>query len=72
MANDLPPLTDAEWEDICERVPNDEGLFRRLVISPPCSACCEPLNIEEAAELGLLPEPVAQPDFSAITRAFCE
>ena len=80
MANELPPLTDAEWEEINERAANDEGVFKRLVemrggcrccISPPCSACCEPLTMAEADRLGLLPEPAVQPDFSSITRAFC-
>lgn len=74
-------MTDAEFDALDEHVANDEHLRKRLVemrggcrccISPPCSACCEPLTLGEAERLGLLPEPPAQPDFSAITRAFCK
>lgn len=74
-------MADAEWEELNERVVNDDALRTRLVemrggcrccICPPCHACVEPLDIGEAERLGLLPEPTKEPDFSAITRAFCE
>lgn len=50
---------DALPEDILE----EGDLYKRLVdmrggcrcfISPPCSACCEPMSLDEADSLGLL------------------
>ncbi|MGA0610042.1 hypothetical protein [Caldimonas sp. KR1-144] len=57
-------------------------IYRRLIdmrggcrccVSPPCSACSEPLLLEEADRLGLLDDGRDAPvDFSAITKGLCK
>jgi hypothetical protein len=56
-------VSDAELDDLSEKVANDDALLRELTnlrggcschISPPCHACCNELTVAEAIELGIL------------------
>ncbi len=52
-----------KFDELNEKLAGDDGYFRQLVehrggcschASPPCSAWCDPLTIEEAEALGWL------------------
>ena len=55
-------ISDAQLDELDERVANDDTLYRALIslrggcschVSPPCGACCNPLTASEAINLGL-------------------
>jgi len=58
-------LAEEQLDELDERVANDQALYRELIslrggcschISPPCGACCSPLTISEAIDLGIWEE----------------
>jgi hypothetical protein len=59
-------ISDADLDALGEKVANDEALYRELIglrggcschISPPCAACCSPLEVHEAIDLGIYEDP---------------
>jgi hypothetical protein len=56
---------DAILDSLDEKVADDPALYRELIsirggcpchINPPCGACCSPLTMSEAVELGIWPD----------------
>lgn len=63
-------ISDDEMDRLIMKLEGDEDLFRDLIrlrggcschISPPCNACCDPLTIDEAIDLGIYEDPQSPP-----------
>ncbi len=59
-------ISDEEIDRLVMKVEGDEDLIRDLIalrggcschISPPCRACCDPLTVDEAINLGIYEDP---------------
>lgn len=71
------------FDEVAKRLPEDTDMLLELIdhrggcacfVSPPCSACSEPLTVDEAIELGWMedePATAVQPDYMKAVRDMC-